>query len=230
MRGRRRLLVPGLMTAVMLAMLVGLGVWQLQRLQWKRALLARLDAVEAAAPVSLPADPQPLQKVRAEGRWRPDLMATYGADVRDTRAGPVMGTQVLMPLEMQDGTILVDRGWMPDGAMPPTPAGPVSVTGWLRPSERPGLFTPADAPAKRRFYALDTGAIATALGIAPVRPFVLVALAEGAADGYPVASAHMPRPPNDHFGYALTWFGLALSLLAVFGVYARRMVSSQRRN
>jgi carboxypeptidase Taq len=215
------------MTAVMLAVLIGLGVWQLERLHWKLGLLAQLDAADAAAPVPLPFDPRPLQKVRLVGRWLPDLLAWYGAEVRDTSEGSTMGAQVLMPLQMDNGTmVIVDRGWIPTTrkVAVPTPGGTVSVTGWLRPSEQQGLFTPPDVPNARRFYTMNPGTIGTVLGVAPVLPFVLMQLAQGPVDGYPIPQARLPRPPNNHLGYAFTWFGLALALLGVFGAYARRVI------
>ena len=221
----RRLLVPGAITAVMLVVLIGLGVWQLERLQWKRGLLAQLDAADAAPPVPLPFDPRPMQKVRVAGRWLPDLLAWYGAEVRDTSEGSVMGSQVLMPLQMDNGTIvLIDRGWVPTTrkVQIPSPGGVVTITGWLRPSEQQGLFSPPDAPQVRRFYTMNPGTIGAVLGIAPVLPFVLMQLAQGPVDGYPIPQPGLPRPPNNHLGYAFTWFGLALALLGVFGAYARR--------
>jgi carboxypeptidase Taq len=226
MRIRLRLLVPGLITAVLFVVLVGLGVWQLQRLQWKRGLLAQLDASEAAAPVPLPANPRALQKVLVEGRWMPDLLSYYAAEVRNTPEGSVMGAQALMPLQMENGSvILVELGWIPMNRKIPltVPTRTVTVTGWLRPSEERGLFSPPDATVVRRFYTLNTNVIGAALGITPVLPFVLVQLAQGPVEGYPIPPTKMPRLPNDHFGYALTWFALALSLLGVFGVYAYRV-------
>jgi surfeit locus 1 family protein len=223
----RRLLVPTLVTVPMLAVLVGLGVWQVHRLAWKQDVLARLDRAEAAGPIPLPARPEALQLVRLEGRWRADLQATYGAAVRETRAGPVLGTYLIMPLETDTATFLVDRGWIPMGGPVAAPDGPIKVQGWLRAPDHAGLFSARDAPAERRFYTLDPQAIATALGIAPVPPFILVALDAGATDQIPIPATKMPRPPNDHLGYALTWFGLAASLLVVYGLYARRILATR---
>ena len=227
----RRLLVPGLTTGAMLVVLVGLGIWQLERLAWKRALLAELDAADAAPPVPLPFDPKPLQKVSVDGRWLPDLIAYYGAEVRDIHGVEVLGAQALVPLQMENGSIiLVDRGWIPmtRKVAVPTQEGVVSVTGWLHPPEQAGLFTPPDSPLVKRFYTLDPTAIATVLNIAPVLPFVLVEIAQGPVDGFPIPAAGLPRPPNDHLGYALTWFALAASLLGVFGAYAWRVVRPRK--
>ena len=86
--------------------------------------------------------------------------------------------------------------------------------GYVRPPEHPRWFGATDDPAARRFFALDPAAIGAALGLAEVAPFTLVAL--GPAGGVPEPAQALPRPPNDHLGYAITWFGLA-------GLLARRV-------
>ena len=114
------MMVPAIATIVMLAILIGLGVWQLQRLQWKLGLLAEIDRAEAAPPVPLPDHPLQFTKVTVSGHFRDDLHALYGADVRDVPGGTAMGAQLIVPLERpgQD-PILVDRGWVPDGPTRP---------------------------------------------------------------------------------------------------------------
>ncbi len=212
----------------MLALTVWLGVWQLQRLAWKTGLLAELDRGEAAAPIALPANPPPFAKVEATGRLRDDLRALYGSEVRSTAGGPAIGAQLISPLERPGADpVLVDRGWVPQGAsLPPSP-DPVRIVGYVRPPEAPIRFGAADDPAARRFYALDPAAIGAALGLPRVAPFTLVAM--GPRDAVPQPVQALPRPVNNHLSYALTWFGLAASLLGVFAVYARRMLASHDR-
>ena len=216
------LLFPAAVTAIMLAILIGLGVWQLQRLQWKRAILAEIDQAEAAPAIPLPDHPQQFTKVEATGRFIPGKQARYGAEVRDLPGGPTLGSRVIEPLERpgQD-PLLVDRGWSPDGPAP-EPTGAVSVTGYIRTPDMPGLFSASDDPAARYFYTLDPAKIGPALGLPRQAPFTLVAM--GDAPGSPSPATALPRPPNDHLNYALTWFGLALSLLAVFAAYCRKVL------
>ena len=110
----RRFLVPGLSTLIMLVVLLGLGTWQVYRLQWKEGILARIAAAEAAPAVPLGPDPAPYTKVSVTGRFRFDQAAAFGAEVRDTRTGPTMGFYQIVPLDREDApTILVDRGWVP---------------------------------------------------------------------------------------------------------------------
>ena len=227
-KAARRLAVPGVSTLVMLAILLGLGVWQLQRRAWKLGLLAEFARSEAEPAVPLGRDPLPFMKVRVEGHLRDDLAATYGVDVRDTPSGSILGAQLLVPLERPgEPDIIVDRGWIPATDHPASPAGTVAVEGYVRPPDSPGLFSPADDPAKRQFYTLDPARIGAVLGIARVAPFTLVALGPSkSTPDIPDPAHSLPRPPNDHLGYAITWFGLAATLLAVFAAYARRVLTA----
>ena len=217
----RALLAPAVTTAIMLAILVSLGVWQLHRLQWKLAILAEIDKAEASPPVPLPAHPLPFTKVSVTGRLRTDVSALYAVDVRDVPGGTAMGAQLIEPLERPGQVpILVDRGWIPDGQAN-IPGGDVTVVGYIREPATPGMFSPEDDLAARHFYTLDPAKIGTSLGLPRVAPFTLVALGSG---GMPEPATALPRPPNDHLNYALTWFGLALSLLVVFGAYVRKVL------
>lgn len=222
----RRLLVPALTTALMLVLLLGLGTWQMQRLAWKRGLLAQIDAAERAPPQPLAGTPPPFAKVSASGRLRGDLAALYGADVRDQRSGPVLGGQLIEPLERPgDAPVLVDRGWVPqDNWRSYASSAAVTIDGYARPADRAGLFSAADDAAQRLFYTLNPAAIGAALGLPRVAPFTLVAMGPPPPSGYPDPAQHLPRPPNNHLQYALTWYGLAGVLVVVFVSYARKGV------
>ena len=214
----RGLLVPALVAAVMLALLIALGMWQLQRRVWKLGILAQIDAAEVAPPAPLGDHPLPFTKVSVAGTLRTDVHALYGVDVRADK----QGAQLIEPLERpgQD-TILVDRGWVPEG-QEGVAAQPGPVAGYVRLPDKPGTFSPDDDLAARHFYTLDPVKIGAALGLAHVAPFTLVQL--GSGDGLPETATALPRPPNDHLNYALTWFGLAFSLVVVFGFAARKVL------
>ncbi len=82
------------------------------------------------------------------------------------------------------------------------------MTGYVRDPDRAGLFRRPTTSRRRRFYTLDPAAIGRALGLREVAPFTLIAM--GPAGGVPDPAQTLPRPPNNHLDYALTWFGLAL--------------------
>jgi len=213
------------MTLVMLGLLIGLGTWQVKRLAWKEGILRQIDQSERAPAMPLPADPAPFAKVRVEGRFRPDLAAFYGAEVRDTPGGPQLGTQLIMPLERAGAPpLLVDRGWVPTSRSEPivTSAGPVDVTGFIRLPDKPGLFSASDDRTMREFYTLNPAAIGAALGLAEVAPYTLVALGTPTPASYPIPAEALPRPPNNHLSYAITWYGLAVTLVVIFALWARK--------
>lgn len=225
----RRLAWPAVMTIAMLIVLIGLGTWQVQRLHWKRDVIARIAHAEANAPIPLTSDPQPYAKVLAEGRLRGDLTVLFGAEVRETPTGPKMGAHLIVPLE-RDGAppLLVDRGWVPLAPTAPLdiPAAPVSLTGFVRPPEEPGWFSAADNVAERHFYTLDPSAIAAALRLKNAEPYVLVALGPKPPSLWPEPAHHLPQPPNNHLSYVITWYGLATALVVIFLVYARKGVQN----
>ena len=220
----RALIVPGAVALAMLAILVGLGTWQVHRLAWKEAILAEIARAEAAPPVPMPARPSEFVKVRATGRLRTDLSVLYGAEVHGDR----LGAQLVTPLERPGHRpLLVVRGWVPTEPRPAdAPPGPATIDGYVHKPDRRGPFSAADNPGRRLFYTLDPAAIAAAVGLQTVAPYALVALGPPPASG-PVPAQHLPRPPNDHFLYAVTWYSLAAGLLAVFIAFCRKTLREE---
>ena len=221
----RRLLWPGISSLIALLILLALGTWQLQRLHWKERILARIAAAEAAPPVPLPTTPSEFMKVTVSGVLRHDLGAHYGAEVRDTRQGPQLGSYLIEPLQRPDAPpLLVERGWVPQKPVTPIaePTGTIAVTGYVHPPERAGWFSASDDPVSRTFYTLDPQAIAESLGLPRVEPFVLIAIGDAPREYWPDPARHLPRPPNNHLQYAITWYGLAVALVVIFVIWSRR--------
>lgn len=218
----------GLMVAVALAVavLVGLGIWQVERLAWKKALIAAVDARLAAPPV---AAPDPDHSGGVEAYTRVTARGTYDFP-REVLVQAVTergaGFWVLTPLKTDAGwTVLVNRGFVPGDQRNPAqrqnPDGAQSVTGLLRKTEPGGAFLRANDPKSGRWYSRDTAAIATAEGLGPVAPYFIDAAAGPDPQALPVGGLTVVRFRNAHLAYALTWFGLAL-LLAVTSLYALR--------
>ena len=221
----RRLLLPGVSTLIMLVVLIGLGTWQVYRLRWKEAVLVRIAAAEAAPAVPLTTEPPPYTKVSVTGRFRYDQAAEFGAEVRDTQGGPTMGFYQIVPLDRTNATtILVDRGWVPEKRQLPLndPAGVVTVTGYVRPGDRQHWFSASNDTPARKFYTLDPDAIGAAVGVSDHEPFTLVVMGPQLTGAYPAPAEHLPRPPNNHLSYVITWYGLAVSLLVIFAIWVRK--------
>jgi surfeit locus 1 family protein len=214
-----KLRAPAIMTLAMLAILIGLGVWQLQRREWKRGVLDHIDTAERSAAMAMPDAPEDFQKVRLEGHPRVDLESFYAFEIRNGQPGG----HLIVPYERHGKpTVLVDLGFVPESAPHPFPVDDRAVEGFVRPAEQAGAFSGKDDPAHRHFYTLDPALIGKSLGLSNVAAYTIVALAPAAAGQIPEPSHAMPRPPNDHLGYALTWFGFAATLLIIFFLYARK--------
>lgn len=210
--------------AVALAILVGLGTWQLQRRDAKEAHIAKIEAGLALPPVAFDpmADPsvQDFRRLQTAGRLLPDRAFMLGSRVR----GEQLGSDLVAPLLLADGSFqLVELGWLDDAEFAAwragTPARDIRLVGVGRDRSRsrPGFFVPNARPAQRRWYDWDLASVARDLG-GKVQPIVVTAerLPEG-------VSGPVPRPvsvdlPNDHLNYVITWFGLAGGLVMVWAL------------
>ncbi|MGP7795999.1 SURF1 family protein [Sphingomonas sp. CLY1604] len=221
MRGK---LTVGALLAV-IALLVGLGVWQLQRRTWKLALIAHTEAMLASPPVAAPG-PARWPAIGSADLYRPVVASGRYRSGADTYVQAVTdfggGYWVLTPLETDRGfTILVNRGFVPAdlrGKAPPAP-GVQSVRGLLRLSEPGGGFLRHNDPAGDRWYSRDVAAIAAARRLGRIAPYFIDA--NQPRTGWPRGGLTVVRFRNTHLVYALTWFGLAL-LVAVMAWRVRR--------
>ncbi len=208
-------------TAIAFAILIALGVWQLERLAWKQGLLAQVDAAEHAPPQPLTtATPQLFTRVTAQGTLAGTPTALYGVDVQENH----LGAQLVERLDRTGAPpLIVVLGWVPtDMGHAVAVSGPATITGYIRLPDQPNWLSAADDPASRHFYTLNPKTIGAALGAPDAAPFTLIALGKPGAWGQPVPAEALPRPVNNHLNYALTWFGLAASLAGVFGAWVAR--------
>ncbi|WP_159980959.1 MULTISPECIES: SURF1 family protein [unclassified Novosphingobium] len=209
-----------------LAVFATLGVWQVQRMQWKHALIARVDARVHAAPVDLPADAgaRDLEYLRVK------LSGVYqGSATALVRAATDLGTGywTMTPLRMDDGRqVWINRGFVPEGtpravAAASTPEGRVTVAGLLRLNEPKGSVLQANRPQDDRWYSRDVAGLAAARKLGAVVPAFVDVQVEQAAQippspVKPVSGLTQIHFPDNHLTYALTWF--ALTALSAFGL------------
>jgi surfeit locus 1 family protein len=247
--GRRRILTG--IALLLLLLFAGLGTWQVVRLQWKLALIERVDARVHAAPSAIPhsttwptisAAQDEYRHVRVSGHFLFDLTTPVQAvTVRGS------GFWLLTPLCLPDGTtVLVNRGFMPgalgadsgygisraatDPCAAPVTAGgaSVTVTGLLRMTEPKGGFLRLNDAAGNRWYSRDVAAIGAARNLPRIAPFFIDADARQAGTAAPrdaeapVGGLTVIAFPNSHLVYALTWFALAAMVGAAWWWIARR--------
>ena len=239
---RRGIAGLGIFTLLILALLIGLGVWQLQRRAEKHALIAQLTERLAAAPEALPAPAQwsaltpardEFRRVRFSATYesRPDAMVySAGSAVRTDISGP--GTWAFLPARLPSGEIIAintgfvqntmqDRAQQDRAVTRLVTGAPLTLTGYIRFPESAGALTPQEDIAKRLWFTRDHVAIARALGWGEVAPFYVDLEA-------PVPESGIPKPgpldvhlKDDHLQYAITWFGLAGAVVIAFGVWVR---------
>ncbi|WP_338634290.1 SURF1 family protein [Afipia carboxidovorans] len=225
---------------VMSVALASLGVWQLQRGEQKHALMKALDERLAAAPVDLPPQSEWTHLNRTDDEFRrvrfaatyenkPDAMVyTSGSAVRSDVTTP--GVWAFLPAQLERGArIVINTGFVPnemqkrdeeDRAIAPLLTGePAVLTGYLRFPERPGLLTAQESTTKRLWFVRDIAGMAEALGWGEVAPFYIDLEAPVPTAGVPKPSALSPKLKDNHLGYAITWFGLAIAVLGTFGVW-----------
>lgn len=219
------------LAAVLLGVLLALGVWQVQRMQWKEGLIAGAEAAADKPPLPL------AEVLKVENpEFRRVLLTCRGLSAApyvelQSIENSDAGVRLVSACAVDGGPILlVDRGFVSAeiSARPPVNAAdtmPVVITGVLRRSPAPSALTPP--PAEGRFYGRDAEAMARALKVeGPVSPFTVFATTSTNPDW---AALKPSAPPaaftNNHLGYALTWFGLAAALIAFYVVLLRRRMS-----
>lgn len=232
----RGLILPGIVTLIALAILVSLGAWQLRRLEWKDGLIARMQSRIHAEPKPLPASEMWPKLQLAEYEYLRVIARGVFEHEHETVVFHAGGSGVLeagwlvmTPLRLASGArIIINRGFVPMALQEPATRaagqidGETQITGLLRAPEPRNPFTPADKTDSRAMFVKDPAAIAARFKLEGVAPFLIDADVTPTAGGWPKGGQTTMSIPNNHFSYALTWFGLAITLLIVFGLFAMR--------
>ncbi|MEM9221635.1 MAG: SURF1 family protein [Pseudomonadota bacterium] len=236
------------LTVAAFVILLSLGTWQLNRLKWKEGLIAAAQERPLMEPVAAPGqsswpsfeiDDWNYRRVSLEGRFGEEEVHAWIVlnDANGPHAGA--GYFVVAPFTTDDGwTVLVNRGFVPEEqkgqeSRPQSapPAGDVTIEGLIRRDDPPSLFTPSPNGRTRTWFTRHISTIANHFGLqrALVAPYTIDLVAEETpSGGLPQAGESRVTFRNSHLQYALTWYGLAASLVGVVavGVWSRR----QRRS
>lgn len=216
-----RFLIPLIFGIAGVAVLVGLGLWQLDRLHWKRGVLAEIDSRIAADPVALPATPDPERDrylpVAVSGTILPQTLR-----VLVSRKQVGAGYRLISALDTGAGRLLLDRGFIRiDAPLPEVPQGEVQVIGTLHWPDDRNASTPANDTAANVWFARDLDQMAQALGAAPV--LVVARDLSPAEQGVSPLPVDTSAIPNDHLEYAITWFSLAAIWAAMTAFFLWRL-------
>lgn len=213
---------------------VALGVWQLERLQWKLALIHQADSNLSEPPIPVakalafgPAAAQ-YRRVNLSGHFE----NSKEAYVFGTASGGMAVYHVVTPFRLSDGRVLlVDRGIVPERLRDPRTRpngerqGEQRITGVWRIPDAPGLFTPAPNASQRIWYARDVEGIARNDHIKLAAPVLVEADAAPNPGGWPKGGQTIVRFRNEHLQYAIIWFALAA---VIFGGWVSYHVSQGR--
>lgn len=199
---------------------MGLGIWQVERLQWKLDLIARVDARVHAPAIPAPAKADWEKVNRSDDEYRHvRLTGNYLNDKQVlvhalTERGA--GYWVLTPMQGEDGALTyINRGFVPaakrdENTRPETQiAGETTVTGLLRMPEPDGFFLRPNDPERDDWNSRDVVAFAQKAGLGDVAPYFIDADASSSPNELPVGGLTVVSFRNNHLSYAITWFALA---------------------
>lgn len=230
----RPLLVPTLVAAPAIAIMVGLCVWQLQRLVWKSELIERFEARGVAAPLTAAEAGRDLsqsewRRVRVSGEFLHDKEMLLVARSAPGKFGvQQVGVQIVTPLRMADGeTVIVNRGFVPMEQRHPSRReagqvrGVVEVEGVVRETQVKSYWNAPNLPAKNQWFYMDVPQMRAEAGLGPSKlpggdRWWLAANDAPNPGGWPLGGQSKVSVVNDHLQYAITWACLAIALLAVY--------------
>jgi surfeit locus 1 family protein len=226
---------PTLIALPLLLVLIGLGLWQLERRDWKQDLTVRLDDRLAAPVMALPGPGADLAAIEfhrtlATGDFLHDREMYLGGRTMAGRAG----YHVITPLRLDAGGILlVNRGWIPfdkrspEGRRLGQVPGQVTIQGVIRRPVSAGWAVPENRPAENEWYSIDMAAMAARAGLDPtkVRRFYVAAGDAPNPGGLPVGGQTRVNLPDNHLQYALVWLALAVVLVVIYALYHRGRAS-----
>jgi surfeit locus 1 family protein len=212
-----------------LAALIALGVWQLQRREWKHDLLARIAAERAAPPRDLadvlngPEDQRAYAHVFVEGT----ISAAPTVQLFAPEGQGAANYRIIAPLHRDfQFSILVDLGSVTEAekaklglaGVPPGARGVRRIEGILRPSETPGWMDAEPDLNNNRWYVRDVPRMAKTMAVSNPPPFILQSETPNAG-GLPRPVPFQPELADNHLSYAVTWFSLALILVVIYVLF-----------
>lgn len=219
--------IPLLFFIAAMIVTVGLGTWQIQRLQWKQNIIQSIEKANTEEPMAtLPPNEtiaaHEFERVRLSGWWVKGVeFHVTPRYFRDT-----LGYHIYSPLKLKDGRIvIVNRGWVPSNrkelsARPGSSAeGHDTIVGMIRVGADRNTFTPQSQSEKNVWFGRDVELMAIAAGLENVAPVSVDAIGKQDPEVYPVPFEGEIKLYNQHLSYIVTWYGIALGILVIFLVY-----------
>lgn len=228
----RSLMMPFVFSIIGVVILVGLGNWQMQRKAWKAELIQTVNERLAASPMAL-ADLLAKEVAGDDVRYQPVTLTGTFDHSRERfyflPYGAQVGWHILTPFEVVSGEVLfVDRGFVPDKLLPQKdrldglPRGELTIEGLVRPFAEQAMFVPDNDTANNKWYWREKASLYASLKDEKIvqHGFLVDVRASAQFGKWPKAGVTRVKFLDKHLGYALTWYGLALTLIGVFGSFA----------
>jgi len=222
---------PTLMTVPAVIIMLGLGVWQLHRMEWKNALLERIaerihqEPANFDGGLSWDESKDEYRRVRLRGSFVHEQELYLAARSRNGN----VGYQVVTPFVLTNGmAVLVNRGWVPSERRDPAKRaegqikGDTDVVAVVRLTQAQGIMQPDNDPAKNVWFYIDVEAMKKASGVATEIDYWFEADATPNPGGFPIGGQTRIQIPNDHLQYAVTWFIFAITLTVIFLIFSYR--------
>lgn len=228
---------PTVAVIIGMLFLARLGVWQLDRLEWRRALNARTAFELEQPPVSLNTDLEGLNLTQMENRQaiaagKFDYDRQFIIESQPLNGRP--GVFLLTPLRLagRPQAVLVNRGWVPDGSDPAAYVGPANdvITGIIQPSQTLSGGRVTEVTADRTLFRIDVAAMGERLPYDVLPIYIVPQAVDPRADNFPIViQPDLTLDEGNHLSYAIQWFSFAVLLGVIYGVYVKRQETSDSR-
>jgi len=221
----RPLFWPTAVALPALLVLLWLGTWQVQRLEWKNQLIANFESRATAAPIDLPTAPLApeleFRRLALTGSFDHSQEVFMTGRTYEGNAG----FHIVTPFTLTDGrVVLVNRGWVSESYRDQTKRpftlteGEITIPAILRLPGKKGYFVPENEPENGFWFTLVPSQIVTHLGLDGVAESEFYAATVRTSDKIelPIAARTKTNLRNSHLGYAITWYGIACALIGVY--------------
>jgi surfeit locus 1 family protein len=228
----RPTLWPTVTTIPLVLIMIGLSIWQVQRLHWKEGLIAERVERTTAAPIGLPAAGADVgnlefRRVALTGAYDHGHEFYLAARSQNGNVGYWIVTPFKTDANGAGGseTILVNRGWvplekkLPDARKEGQIAGETQLDGVIRLPQTKVFFQPDNERQKNVWFYLAPSEMVAASAVPARTDLYLDAGPEPVPGGFPIGGQTRIELPNDHLQYAITWALLAIALIVIYVIY-----------
>ena len=225
----RPLLWPSIFSVIIFTILFSFGTWQVKRLFWKEALIERYTTQSQSNPIKNPSKLDSSINEFKSVEFTGSLLHKNEIYITGKTYEGIAGFHVITPFELNNNKIiLINRGWVSEGYRNPEKRkfslveGQILIKGIIRYPQKKGYFVPENDGKNGFWFTIKPNEIINFLNLTSnkvINNYYIDALRQGEKLTLPIGVTGKPKLRNQHLSYAVTWYGLALSLLFVYFSY-----------